>query len=169
MVIGHRFAFGRISNADMMGRSLMNKEDIRNVMVKLEARRFDCTRKAYLDYLAASRLDDDEATVIDEQAQAEFAADLSEAFDQPLHDHETKLAKLRSIDFSPRSSVSEGAVVHVLGRFFVVAVATDRFTCGDDEFMGISTEAPIYQALEGRSAGETIEFNGRSLRIDDVI
>lgn len=147
----------------------MNKEDIRRVMVALEARQFACTRKAYLDYLAASRLEDDEATVIDEQAQAEFAAELSQSFDQPLHDHESKLAKLRSIDFSPKSQVAEGAVVRLLDRFFVVAVATDRFTYDTHELMGISVEAPIFQAMKGRSAGETFQLNGRLLRIDDVI
>lgn len=151
------------------GQPDMNKTDIRNVMLDLEARHFNCTRQSYLDYLAASRQEEGEVVVIDERAQAELAADLSEAFDQPLHDHERKIAKLRTVDFTPKVAVSEGALVKLLGRFFVVAVATDRFRCGTQEVMGISTDAPIYQAMEGRTAGEAFEYNGRSMMIEEVL
>jgi hypothetical protein len=34
--------------------------------------------------------------------------------------------------------------------------------------MGISTMAPIFEAIEGARAGETVEFNGRKLLIEDV-
>jgi hypothetical protein len=34
--------------------------------------------------------------------------------------------------------------------------------------MGISTMAPIFGAIEGARAGETVEFNGRKLVIEDV-
>jgi hypothetical protein len=34
--------------------------------------------------------------------------------------------------------------------------------------MGISTMAPIFEAIEGGRAGEAVEFNGRKLVIEDV-
>ena len=34
--------------------------------------------------------------------------------------------------------------------------------------MGFSTMAPIYEAIEGAMAGEVIEFNGRTLTVEDV-
>jgi hypothetical protein len=34
--------------------------------------------------------------------------------------------------------------------------------------MGISTKAPIFEAIEGARAGESVEFNGRKLVIEDV-
>ena len=40
--------------------------------------------------------------------------------------------------------------------------------CDGKEFMGISTEAPIYTELEGKRAGDAISLNGRELVIDEV-
>jgi hypothetical protein len=65
--------------------------------------------------------------------------------------------------------VEEGAIVKVAGRQFVVAVATDRFSCDGHELMGISAQAPLYAAIEGKQAGETCRFNGRDIEIEAVI
>jgi hypothetical protein len=34
--------------------------------------------------------------------------------------------------------------------------------------MGISTIAPIFETIKGARAGETVEFNGRKLVVEDV-
>lgn len=147
----------------------MDKERVKRTMLELERQQFEASKDAYLDYVSSARLDRTEPIETDELAQAAFARDLSEAFDAPVHAHADKTAKLQRIDFGPKSVVEEGAIVTVAGRQFVVAVATDRFTCDGNELMGISTEAPLYAAIEGRQAGETINFNGRDLRIEAVI
>ncbi|WP_230175391.1 hypothetical protein [Rhizobium sp. CECT 9324] len=79
-----------------------------------------------------------------------------------------KLEKLRTIDFGPKLAVNEGAVVKLSGRHFVIAVSTSKFTCQGRELMGISTMAPIFEAIEGARAGETVQFNGRDLIVEDV-
>ena len=72
------------------------------------------------------------------------------------------------IDFGPKSAVDEGAVVKLSGRYYVIAVSTDKFTCHGREFMGISKMAPIFEAIEGARAGETVQFRGRSLTVEEV-
>jgi hypothetical protein len=93
---------------------------------------------------------------------------LAEALDDTLHDYADKLEKLRTIDFGPKSAVEEGAVIKLSGRHFVIAVSTSKFTCDGREFMGISTMAPIFEAIEGARTGETVQFNGRDLIVEDV-
>jgi transcription elongation GreA/GreB family factor len=147
----------------------MDKERVKQAMLVLEQQQFEASREAYLDYVSSARLDRSEPIEIDELAQAAFARDLSEAFDEPVHAHAEKIEKLRRIDFGPKRSVEEGAIVTVAGRQFVVAVATDRFTCDGNELMGISTAAPLYTAMEGKQAGDTCTFNGREMRIEAVV
>ncbi len=60
------------------------------------------------------------------------------------------------------------AVYFLSGRWFVIAVSTSKFTCQGRELMGISTKAPIFEAIEGAKAGEVIQFNGRTLTVEDV-
>lgn len=145
-----------------------NKDHIRETMLSLETAALHSARDNYLDYVSAAKLDRSEPIENDEQAQAEVASDLAEALDDTLHDYANKIEKLKMIDFGPQSAVNEGAVVRLSGRYFVIAVSTSKFTCQGRELMGISTMAPIFQAIEGARAGETVQFNGRDLVIEYV-
>ena len=145
-----------------------NKDHIRETMLSLEAKALTSAREIYADYVSAARIDRSEPTENDERAQAEIASDFSESLDDTLHDQVDKLETLRTIDFGPKSTVVEGAVVKLSGRWFVIAVSTSKFTCQGRELMGISTMAPIFEAIEGAQAGEVIQFNGRTLTVEDV-
>ena len=146
----------------------MDKNIIKETMLSLEGAALQSARETYFDYVATARLDRSEPIESDEHAQAEIASDLSEALDDTLHDHTDKLDKLRQVDFGPKSTVTEGALVRLSGRYFVIAVSTSKFTCDGRDVMGISTMAPIFEAIKGARAGETVEFNGRKLVIEDV-
>lgn len=145
-----------------------NKDHIRETMLSLETAALHSARDNYLDYVSTARLDRSEPIENDEQAQAEVARDFAEALDDTLDDYADKLDKLRAIDFGPKSAVAEGAVIKLSGKYFVIAVSTSRFTCHGRELMGISTMAPIFEAIEGARAGETVQFNGRDLTVEAV-
>ena len=145
-----------------------NKDHIRETMLSLETAALQSARDNYLDYVSAARLDRSEPIENDEQAQAEVASDLAEALDDTLHDYADEIEKHKLIDFSSQSVVNEGAVVKLSGRYFVIAVSTSKFVCQGRELMGISTMAPIFEAIEGARAGETVQFNGRDLTVESV-
>ena len=145
-----------------------NKDHIRETMLSLETAALHSARDSYLDYVSTAQIDRTEPVENDEQAQAEVASDFAEALDDTLHDYADKLEKLMKIDFSAKSAVAEGAVVKLSGRLFVIAVSTSKFTCQGLELMGISTMAPIFEAIEGSRAGDTVQFNGRDLIVEDV-
>ena len=145
-----------------------NKDHIRETMLSLETAALHSARDNYLDYVSTARLDRSEPIENDEQAQAEVASDFAEALDDTLDDYADKLDKLRAIDFGPKSAVAEGAVIKLSGKYFVIAVSTSRFTCHGRELMEISTMAPIFAAIEGARAGETVQFNGRDLTVEAV-
>jgi hypothetical protein len=146
----------------------MDKTIIKETMLSLEGAALQSAREQYFDYVADARLDRSEPIENDEQAQAEIASDFSEAVDDTLHDHTDKLDKLRKVDFGPKSTVAEGALIRLSGRYFMIAVSTGKFTCDGREVMGISTMAPIFEAIEGARAGEAVTFNGRTLLIEEV-
>lgn len=145
-----------------------NKDHIRETMLSLETAALNSAREHYQDYVCDARIDRSEPNDNHVHSQAEIASDFAESLDDTIHDQADKLETLRTIDFGPRSTVGEGAVVKLSGRWFVIAVSTNRFKCQGREFMGISTMAPIFEAIEGAQAGEVIEFNGRTLTVEEV-
>lgn len=146
----------------------MNKEIIRETMLSLEADDLESAREKYFEYVASAKLDRSEPIDNDEQGHAEMASDLSEALDDTVHDHAEKIDRLHAIDFGPKSSVEEGALVKLSGRQFIIAVSTAQFFCDGHDVIGISTMAPIYAEMEGLHHGESFEFKGRSFVVEAV-
>ena len=147
---------------------MIDKTHLRNTMLALTEVELTQAQATYGSFLATARLDRSEPIENDEQAQAETAADLAEAFDDREHVAKTKIEILRRLDFGPKSTVEPGAAVRLGDRFFVVGVSTGAFSCQGQTFVGISTAAPIYEALEGKKAGETCDFRGRTLQVVEI-
>jgi len=141
---------------------------LRTTMLALTEAELAQAHKTYERFLAAARLDRFEPVENDEQAQAETAADLAEAFDDLEHEAQAKIAAIAGLDFGPKTEVGPGAAVRIGDRFLVVGVSTGEFTCQGQKFIGISQAAPIYEALEGKKAGEVCEFRGRKMKVTEV-
>lgn len=147
---------------------MIDKSHLRETMLALTEAELEQAHKTYERFLASARLDRTEPIESDEQAQAETAADLAEAFDDREHAAEAKIVTLEALDFGIKSRVEPGAAVRFGERFLVVGVSTAEFECQGHKFIGISPSAPIYAALEGKEKGDDCEFNGRTLHIQDV-
>lgn len=146
----------------------MDKSRIRDRLLSLEAHELQDTREAYSEYVAGAHIDVGGSIDVQDHSQAVQSRNLSEAFDCPLHDLLDKIDLLKRIDFGPKTKVEAGAVLKFDDRYYVIGVATGRFSCEGIPFMGISTEAPIYAEIEDREAGDRFTFKGREHLIQEV-
>ena len=65
------------------------------------------------------------------------------------------------------AEVGVGAVVITDSLRFLVAVSA-QFKVGNEDFVGISAAAPIFEEMQGRKAGEKFGFNGKDYKITEV-
>lgn len=64
--------------------------------------------------------------------------------------------------------VSMGAVVKTDKMTFYPSVSLERFEVNGEELFGISDQAPLYQAMKGKKAGDTFGYGENSYKILDV-
>jgi hypothetical protein len=141
---------------------------LKNTMLNLEAEKLAYAKRAYVDYLHNSAPDYSQARDHGEFSQRFNEAEIAQAFECPLHSYEEAIATISAIDFGPKTEVEPGAIIQLEGKWFVVGAATAPFTCGGTTYLGISTQAPIYQCLEGKHAGETCKWNDKNLQLSAV-
>lgn len=147
----------------------MNKASVRNRLRDLASAELDGARAAYAEHLRASKPLEDEATDDDDRAQAWSQAELAEDLEKTVRAAEAKVAALDAIDFGRKEAVEPGAIVTVDGHHFVIGISMDRFTCDGVELTGLSPRAPFYLAIDGLGKSDTAEFNGRTLKIEDIL
>lgn len=145
------------------------KQAVHEKLMSLEESALASAKAHYENYLHDSQLDDREAHDKDDIADARESADLAAAFDHPVQAHHAKIDAIENTDFSVTDTVQPGAVVSFNGRHFVVVVSTVKFDCDGVTYMGISTQSPIFKAMDGLSKGDSFTFNGREIVLDDVI
>lgn len=61
-----------------------------------------------------------------------------------------------------------GSVVVTDQKNFLVGASVPNFEVFGVPYVGISTEAPLYEALHGKAAGDTVEFRDIKYEIKDV-
>ena len=144
------------------------KHKLQDRMHALEEAELATAIAHYEAHLREARLDDREQHDNDDVADAVAEADLAKAFDHPVHTHQAKLSAIEEIDFSLTDTVRSGAVVVFNGRHFVVSVSTARFDCDGTTYMGISTQSPVFKAIDGLQAGDSFVLNGRQIDLEDV-
>lgn len=149
--------------------TMSDKTHLKNTMMALKADELRFAETAYEQYLAGAAGRGDEPGDADASSHAHNSGVLAQFFECPIHSYEEALATLKRIDFGPKDEVGEGAAVRIDGRWFVIGVATSAFECAGRQYMGISAEAPIYEAIAGAEAGDRVKFRDRELSIEEVV
>jgi len=68
-----------------------------------------------------------------------------------------------------KNNVEFGALVSTNNGIFLVAAPVAKTGTGSFEVTGISTQAPIFKAMEGKEEGDSFEFNQKKYKIDRIV
>lgn len=80
-----------------------------------------------------------------------------------------EMSYLSSLKPEQENNTAEpGAVVVTDKRIFYIAVSSELITVEETELFGISTRAPLYKVMAGKTKGEQFEFNGTVYKVLDI-
>lgn len=68
-----------------------------------------------------------------------------------------------------RTVVAEGSLVFTSSGKYFIAISAGEFKTSKDSIYCISSGTPISRLLIGRSVGEAVELNGRSIEILEIV
>ena len=146
----------------------MDKTKIKEALIKLEEHTIEEAHMNHEEFLNGNLFKREEVLDADDQSHHRASIEISESMDKQVHDHEDHLKIINGISFEPTDTVKPGAVISVNGRCIIVAVPKSKFTIDGRDYIGISSQAPIYKELEGKKASDKFTFNGRNFTIEAV-
>lgn len=146
----------------------MDKKAIREALIKLENISINEAEMKYDEFLSGNLIDRGEIVDNDDQSHHRQSIDVSDELEHLAHVHIDHLKAIKELSFEPTEKIQPGAIVSVNGRCMIIGIAKSPFKIGDRSFIGISTEAPIYKCLIGKTSGEYFEFNNKRFRIEAV-
>jgi hypothetical protein len=78
------------------------------------------------------------------------------------------VAKYSSSVRSPTEVAKPGAQVKVNGHHFIISVPTKVLRIGGIELSGVSSDSPLFKAMEGLHAGDEFEWNNQTLVLKEI-
>jgi transcription elongation GreA/GreB family factor len=112
--------------------------------------------------------DDDDFTDRYESTREEVLDEIGQVAPQ-TDAAEYQLQLLNRIDTDTlHDQVTIGSVVLTDSQQFFVSTSLPKFRVDGQEYIGVSTESPVYQAMKGKKKGDTFALNGVKYHIEDV-
>ena len=92
-----------------------------------------------------------------------------EKIDQQISLSQQQLSALKRIDPTQvHQQVQSGSLFQANGQAFYCAVPLGQIQIDGVNVFCLSPEAPIFQAIKGKSIGETLEFNSKNWTIEQL-
>ncbi|WP_103070207.1 hypothetical protein [Aquimarina sediminis] len=146
----------------------MDKNKLKQALIELEKHHITEAEVKYEEFLTGNLLQKNDVVDDDDQSHHRQSIEISDQLEEQAHVHAEHLETINKISFESTDVVKPGAVVNVNGRCMIVAVSKSHFNIDGRDFIGISVQAPIYQSLKGKKAGDTFTFNGNTFTIEAV-
>lgn len=151
-----------------MNKTMINKTALKEAMISTEHSKIHLLEDEIDDFISNGNMDNDNVIDIDDESHAEQRRVDYRRLDGQIHEHSDHVNLLNEIDFGPADLVRPGAVIELENRFIVVAVAEGKFKFNGRNFIAISTDAPLYQCMKGKKAGDTCQLKDQTFTIKNI-
>lgn len=132
----------------------------------IQAHLFEMYRRMILDFqskieIVHSGVDLDEEDTMDPEdfSHQSESSRMEQIMRAKLEQAESEFNALQKIDFSVKQTVEPGTLIETNQFNFIVSCATLPFQIDGKQFIGISTDSPIYSIFKEKKPGDQFEFN----------
>lgn len=151
----------------------MNKRHIRQEviahLIQLKQEEIDALQHSQDIYSEGADLDEESSLGYDDFAQQSQSTESAMNLEFRINQAVENLERFKSIQRDDAKGVQEGDVVFTSKVNFVIGLAFKDFEWDNEHFIGISTNAPIFEALEGKEEGDNFSFNGVDYTIEEIL
>lgn len=151
----------------------MNKKHIRKDviqhLIQLKQDEINALKESERIYAEGADLDEESSLELDDFAQQSQSTDSARNLQIRINQATEDLNNFRVLRPELIDEITEGNVVLTDKVNFVIGLSFKDFEWENKKFVGISTQAPIFEALVGKRAGDKIEFNGIKYTIEEIL
>jgi transcription elongation GreA/GreB family factor len=153
-----------------MGLETAIKVELHRLCSEYVAERIDIAKVALAD-LKESMDEETKSSSGDkyETGRTMIQIDMERVVKQQAEAHKLKQAIESIYPKLINTSVSVGSLVKTSNGYYYIAIAIGKMTYNGTDFFVISPTSPIGLALEDKIVNDTIDFNGRSIVIEEIL
>ena len=90
-------------------------------------------------------------------------------YDRQLVEAQNKLQKLKKIKLEPSEVIKSGSLIEIGNTLYFIATGLGKLEVLDIMVIVISKESPLAKSMLGKKINDEIDFNGKKLKIDNLV
>ncbi|MBF0598251.1 hypothetical protein [Faecalibacter rhinopitheci] len=145
------------------------RKEVKDHLISLKEKEIKALEDSHKIYSDGADLDEETSLKMDDFAQQNQSTESARSLQVRIEQAKENLEAFRTVRPELINEITEGNVVFTDRVNFVIGLAFKEFEWGNKKFIGISTQAPIFQAIVGKRKGDTIEFNGITYTVEDIL
>ena len=151
-----------------MSKKHIRKEVIQH-LIQLKQDEINALKESERIYAEGADLDEESSLELDDFAQQSQSTDAARNLQIRINQATDDLAEFKALRPELVDEITEGNVVLTDKLSFVIGLSFKDFEWENKKFVGISTQATIFDALVGKRAGDKVEFNGINYTIEEIL
>jgi len=151
-----------------MSKKHIRKEVIAH-LIELKSQEIKALEDSHQIFADGADLDEESSLELDDFAQQSQSTDSARSLQIRINQAKENLEAFKNVRPELVDEITEGNVVFTDQVNFVIGLAFKDFEWENKKFVGISTQAPIFEALVGKREGDKVEFNGINYTIEEII
>ena len=145
------------------------RKEVKDLLIDLKRKEIEALEKSYQIYADGADLDEEMTQKVDDLSQQSVSTESAMSIQNRINNANDELTKFENLVPELADGVTEGNIVFTDVINLVIGLAFQDFEWDDEKFLGITTDAPIYEVLQGKNEGDVIEFNGTTYTIEEII
>ena len=146
----------------------MDKVTLKATLIKAHQETLERLKDEYANYQSGGNLNLDDVRDADDNSHREQTEEYLQAMERQIHQRENEHKVLRDLDFSRKTSVTEGAVALVNGQYYIIGIPACQFDFEGKHFVAMSPDAPFYQKLMDSKENDSFMFNDNTFTIESI-
>lgn len=143
----------------------MTRQDILYKIIDEQRKVIENLEQSVQRYKTASDIDEDSTLDPEDFSHQSEAKDMQLRFESMLRDAQSDLEFLQKETEGSHHEIESGCIIDTDGYYLFIGLSMPQFKINNKEVLCISEDAPIFQELEDKKVGDTVNLGNRSLEI----
>ncbi|MEH6535926.1 MAG: hypothetical protein V7719_06010 [Psychroserpens sp.] len=146
----------------------MNKLALKQEIIRVQRENLEAVELEYAEFNENTKLKLQDNLDTDDLSHRTQAEEYSQVFDKQIHNISDNIEKISKISFDKKDKIGLGAVAKVNGQNYIIGIPACQFDFEGENFIAMSSEAPLFIAMMNKSINETFSFNDKSFLVEDI-
>ena len=145
------------------------RKEVVDHLIQLKENEIEALEQSREIFSDGADLDEESTLTVDDLAQQSQSSQSALSLQVRIDNAKNNLENFKTIHPEDPKVVGDGSIIFTDKVNFVIGLSFQEFEWGNKKFIGTSTDAPIYGALEGKVVGDEVEFNEMKYTIEEIL